>query len=152
MSKVLHSQREVLVLFPISFKGQIFITLDMKCSRSNFQVTKFSVTTSFQKCEGLNLENLRLKYKYLLFWPNGCREAWYIWLRKDKMEEHPFPYWDTQGTTALLQDASVSPKQSLDGIKSFDRKSVQQECAHTQTCPGGYISRTLVIPCWLYLS
>lgn len=30
---------------------------------------------------GLNLEKLRLKYKYLLFWLNGCREAWHIWLQ-----------------------------------------------------------------------
>lgn len=78
----------------------------------------------------LNVENVRLKYKYLLFWLNGCREAWYIWLWKDKTEEHSFLDWDTQGRTAFLRDASVSLKPSLDGIRSFDWKSVQHECAH----------------------
>lgn len=76
------------------------------------------------------VENLRLKYKYFLFWLNGCREAWYIWLWKDKMEEHFFLDWDTQGRTAFLQDASVSLKSSLDGNRSFDGKSVQHYCEH----------------------
>lgn len=77
--------------------GQIFITLDTQSQRSNFQVTKFNVTTFFQKI-----------FIWASFWKNwgeSINICYFDWMaagkhdiydfEQDKMEEHPIPDWDT---------------------------------------------------------